>query len=240
MSGSPSAVESDRGVVFVHGAGLGAWIWADVASSLDVPTLAVTFPSEDEREDRLSTLGLQDYVESVRRQIEEWPVERSTVVAHSIGGIVGLDASRLLPDRIEGFVGVSAAIPEPGGSFLSCYPVHRRLVQRVVMGLAGTKPPDSAIRTSLCNGLSDAQADRVVEQFRPESRRLYTDESTAEIPDVPSLYVKTTDDNELSLSMQESMVATLRPDDVTAIDAGHLPMLSHPDGLADALNEFIE
>ncbi len=108
------------------------------------------------------------------------------------------------------------------------------------MRLAGTKPPDEAIHKSLCNGLSDAQADRVVEQFRPESRRLYTDESSAEIPDVPSLYVKTMDDNELSRSMQDAMVATIQPDDVATIDAGHMPMLSHPDELAGLLNEFDE
>lgn len=228
--------QPDWGVVFVHGAGLDTWIWEEVASALDAAHLAVAFPPEDDR----ATFGLAGYVDHVRRQIDEWSVGQVTIVAHSIGSVVGLDVAKELPDRVAGFVGVSAAIPKPGGSFLSCYPVHQRLIRHVVMRLAGTKPPDGAIRKSLCNGLSDAQADRVVEQFRPESRRLYTDESSAEIPDVPSLYVKTMDDNELSRSMQDAMVATIQPDDVATIDAGHMPMLSHPDELAGLLNEFDE
>lgn len=143
-----------------------------------------------------------------------------TIVAHSIGGVVSLDVAKELPDRTSGFVGVSAAIPKPGGSFLSCYPVHQRLIRHVVMRLAGTKPPDGAIRKSLCNGLSDAQADRLVEEFQLESRRLYTDESSAEIPDVPTLYVKTATDNELSLAFQETMAANLRADESTRCRSG--------------------
>ncbi len=71
---------------------------------------------------RPRTLGLAGYVDHVRRQIDEWSVGQVTIVAYSIGGVVSLDVAKELPDRVAGFVGVSAAIPKPGGSFLSCYP----------------------------------------------------------------------------------------------------------------------
>lgn len=59
--------QPDRGVVFIHGAGLDTWIWEGVTSALDAPHLAVAFPPEGDR----ATLGLADYVAHVRREIDE-------------------------------------------------------------------------------------------------------------------------------------------------------------------------
>lgn len=235
-----TASDEPYGVVSIHGAGLDTWIWDAVTPALEVPHLPATFPARDGDREGTAGLGLRDYVDHVCQQIEGWPPTEIVLVAHSIGGVVGKEVAEVLADRVVGFVGVCAVIPELGGSFLSCYPPHQRLIQRAVMRVAGTKPPDAVIRKSLCNGLSEAQTDRIVERFRPESRKLYTDASTAEIPDVQSLYVKTMDDNELSLSLQEAMIDNLRPDEVATIDAGHVPMLSHPDQLAGLVNAFNE
>lgn len=235
-----TASEETRSVVSIHGAGLDTWIWNEITPALEGPHLPATFPARDGDREGTAGLGLRDYVEHVCRQIEEWPPMEIVLVAHSIGGVVGKEVAEILADRVVGFVGVCAAIPEPGGSFLSCYPPHQRLIQRAIMRVAGTSPPDAVIRKSLCNGLSEAQADRIVKQFRPESRKLYIDTSTAEIPDVQSLYVKTTHDNELSVSLQETMIDNLRPDGVATIDTGHVPMLSCPNQLAGLLNAFNE
>lgn len=233
-----TASDEPSGVVTIHGAGLDTWIWDAVTPSLEGPHLPAAFPARDGDREETAGLGLREYVDHVCQQIEAWPPAEIVLVAHSIGGVVGKEVAEVLEDRVVGFVGVCATIPEPGGSFLSCYPPHQRLIQRAVMRVAGTSPPDAVIRKSLCNGLSEAQADRIVEQFRPESRKLYVDASTAEISDVPSLYVKTMADNELSLSLQEAMIENLQPDEVATIDAGHVPMLSHPDQLASVLNAF--
>lgn len=240
MTSDRETPQEEFGLVLLHGAGLGSWIWEDVSPHLDVPDLAVSFPGRDGERGGTAGLGLDDYASHVRRQIEAWSVERVVLVTHSIGGVVGIEAAGRLPDRVVGFVGVSAAIPEPGGSFLSCLPLHQRVFQRAILRLVGTKPPDRMIRSSLCKGLSADHADRVVEGFTPESRELYTDGTTATVPDCPTLYVETTEDPELSDSMQETMAANLHADEVVTVAAGHLPMLSHPGELADALNEFAD
>lgn len=236
----PVASNNTHGVVSIHGAGLDSWIWNEITPVLEGPHLPVTFPARNGDHEGTGGLGLRDYVDHVCRQIEEWPPTEIVLVAHSIGGVIGKEVAEALPDRVVGFVGVCAAIPEPGGSFLSCYPPHQRLIQHAVMRLMGTKPPNSVIRNSLCNGLSEVQTDRIVEQFRPEARKLYTDPSTAELPDVKTLYVKTLQDNELSPSLQDRMIGTLQTEEVTRIDAGHMPMLSHPDKLASVVNAFNE
>jgi pimeloyl-ACP methyl ester carboxylesterase len=230
--------DPECGFVYVHGAGLDGWIWDDLAQLQDAPHLSASFPGRGNDPGVPKGTTLQAYVDHVREQIEEWPIERVVVVSHSIGGIVALEAISGLPDTVVGFVGLCAAVPKPGGSFLSCYPLHQRLVQRAVIRLVGTRPPDSAIRDTLCSGLSEEHTSRIITGFVPESRRLFTDERTAGVPDVPTLYVRTTNDRELPPSLQEEMIANLDADAVATIDSGHMPMLSNPRELADVLREF--
>lgn len=227
-------------MVFIHGAGLETWIWKEVTTYLDVPHRAVSFPGRKSESNSTEGLGLDDYTDYVRRQIDEWLGKNIVLVSHSIGGVVGLTVARELSERVGGFVGLSAAIPSSGGSFLSCYPLHMRLFLSATMRIMGTKPPDGMLRNSLCHGVSDAQTDRVVEEFTPESRRLYTDSCNASVPNVRTLYIKTTEDKEFSNSLQDAMAENLDADDVATIGSGHLPMLSHPESVAEAVNDFTE
>lgn len=224
--------------MYIHGAGLDEWIWDDLATLQDTPHLSASFPGRDDGSGVPAGSTLQTYVDHVCEQIEEWPIERVIVVCHSVGGVVGLETVNRLPDTVVGFVGLCAAIPKPGASFLSCYPLHQRIVQRAVIRLVGTRPPDSVIRNSLCDGLSEEDTSRVITGFVPEARRLFTDERTAGAPDVPALYVETTNDRELPPSLQEDMIANLDADEVATVDSGHMPMLSNPRELADILREF--
>ena len=58
--------QSDIGYVFLHGAGLGAWIWDDIGEKLDYPFLAIDFPGRGKHISiATKTLSLKDYVESV-------------------------------------------------------------------------------------------------------------------------------------------------------------------------------
>lgn len=226
--------------MYVHGAGLDTWIWNDLTQLQDTAHLCASFPDRGRELGVRKGLGLQEYADHVCRQIEEFSADNVIVVSHSVGGVIGLEAASRLREKVAGFVGVCAAIPTPGNSFLSCYPFHQHLVQRVIVRVIGTKPPDSAIRDSLCAGLSEEHTSRVIDQFTPESRRLFTDECTAAIPDVPTLYVKTTNDKEMSSSLQDTMSTNLRADEVRTIESGHMPMLSNPRELAEVLKDFRE
>lgn len=240
MPAGTGNTDSEPSVVSIHGAGLRPWIWDEWSASLAAPHFAASFPGRDERTEHLKTIGLAEYVDHVQHQIENWAVENVVLVVHSIGGVVGLEVARRLPDRVVGFVGVCAAIPKPGESFLSCYPFHQRLFRRAIMRVAGTKPPDATVRRSLGEGVSDDTLDRIVYQFIPEARRLYTDRITAPPPPVSTAYIKTMRDAEFAPALQDSMIANLEVDEVATIDAGHLPMLSHPYELADIVNAYLE
>jgi pimeloyl-ACP methyl ester carboxylesterase len=228
----------DIGLVFVPGAGLGGWIWEPIAARLDAPYRFADYPGREGNGNGTKGLRLDDYVGHVRAQVDELPADRIAIVAHSLGGVVALKLAEGLPDRLAGFVGVGAAIPHDGGSFISSLPVGKRALMTVLIRVAGTKPPESVIRRGLCSDLGTAEADEVVRRFVPESRAVYFERCQASLPRVPRMYVCLTEDQEFGVPLQRTMASNLGTDDVREIPSGHMPMLSRPDELAGLINEF--
>jgi len=231
--------QKEIGFVFVNGAGLNGRIWERVAKDLDYPCLFAEFPGRDGEDEQRLQLTLQQYADTVQRQVKEWGVKQIILVAHSLGGQVALQAAEALKDRLAGFVAVGAAIPKPGGSFLSSLPWPKRTILSLLMKKMGTKPPESAIRAGLCNDLASEDADSIVKGFVPESYRVYADRLDGSLPDVPRLYIRLEKDKEFSSSLQARMIRNLAPQQVRTLETGHLPMLGDPAGLRKLLLEFI-
>ncbi len=226
------------GIIFIHGAGLGGWIWHDVTKNISVPHICADYTSLERSN---SKTILNDYVEATYQQVEQLRVERVVIVAHSVGGVVGAELSIKLGDRLAAFVGVSAAIPKPGGSFVSTLPFPQKIILPIILKLAGTKPPESAIRSGLGNGLSPSQTDKVVAKFQQESLHLYIDKiSNIPISKVRTMYLRTTNDKEFSLSMQNASIANLNEAKVFDINSGHMPMLSNADMVSKHINDVLK
>ncbi|OXS57566.1 alpha/beta hydrolase [Cohnella sp. CIP 111063] len=230
--------QRDIGFVFVHGAGLNGRIWERVADGLDYPCLFAEFPGRVGEEEMRRELTLKQYADTVVRQVKEWGVGRIVFVAHSLGGQVALQAAEELRDRLAGFVAVGAAIPKPGGSFLSALPWPKRTILSLMMKKMGTKPPESVIRAGLCKDLDPEDADSVVKGFVPESIRVYADRFDGSLPDVPRLYIRLEKDKEFGSSLQARMIRNFAPQRVRTLETGHLPMLGDPAGLRKLLLEF--
>jgi pimeloyl-ACP methyl ester carboxylesterase len=227
------------GFVFIHGAGLESRIWGRVVEGLKNPFLLVDFPQREGEKAWRQKLSLQDYVTHIERQIQAWEVHKFIIVAHSIGGVLALKIADIMADRLVGFIAVGATIPKKGGSFLSIFPFAKRSLMRVLLHVFGTQPPESAIRKVLCSDLSTEQATEIVRSFVSESMHIYTDRIEAQAPNVSKLYLKLTEDQELSLSQQDEMVANFNPQHIELLESGHLPMLSKPDELRLALHAFL-
>ena len=77
----------------------------------------------------------------------------------------------------------------------------------------------------------------------PSSGASYVDSlpGLGEIPaSMPTTYVRLTSDRGLSPTVQDKMIARLHDPRVEAIEAGHLPMLGHPDQIAGLLNPLLD
>lgn len=231
MNKQNNTSHNEIGYVFLSGAGLGPWIWEDVANALKGPSVSVEYPKTPEA-------GIEEYAQAALSQVKNMPVQKVIVVGHSLGGVVGLKIALALGDRLAGFVAVSASIPRNGGSFLSSLPFPQKLVMPLIIRFAGTKPSDEAIRKGYCNDLSAEQTSEVIRRYTPESAKIYSDISALPPSSVPKLYIKTTNDNEFPSALQDTMQHNLETEKVATIDSGHLPMLSKPKELAVLLDDF--
>lgn len=227
------------GIVFLHGAGLGSWIFDEVLPFIPHPVLAVNFPNRNNETDANKSLSLEGYLYPVVQEINDWDQDKIVIVAHSIGGVVGLKLAEALPEKIVGFIAVSAPIPKNGSSFLSCFPFFKRIVISALMKIVGTKPPAAAIKEGLCNDLTEKQTQKIINRFTPESTLLYTQKTFAKIPGCSKLYIKTIKDKEISSELQERFAENLKASNTISINSGHLPMLSHPQQFAAIINNFI-
>ncbi len=231
-------MKKNFGVVLIHGAGLGNYIWEKITPLLEYPYLTVNFPGRNGK--TIRSLTLDDYFKHVIKQIDEWDKKELVIVAHSIGGIIGLKVAEHVAQRMKGFIGISSVIPSKRGSFLSCFPLPKRMFMSLMIRTVGTKPPDSAIKHSLCNDLSQDDTKKVIDNFIPESKYLYLDKSNVAAINFPSLYIRTSKDNEFPLSLQDNMIRNLSSPVITTLESGHLPMLSVPKEFTTELNNFIQ
>ncbi|RAW02079.1 alpha/beta fold hydrolase [Pseudochryseolinea flava] len=228
---------SKIGVVLIYGAGLGSFVWDSVKPQLDFPVLTIEFPNRGAGDTANDTLSFNDYRNAALDQIERWGYKRFVIVTHSIGGCIGLSLMDLLSDKVAGFVGIGAAIPRHGGSFISSLPFPQRIVMPLVMKFFGTKPPQKSIAYEYCNDLNAEQSTEILRCFTAEAKGLYTGKVFYEKTAVKSLYVKLTNDNSFPLPLQDKMANTLGAE-VTSLATGHLPMVSNPTALAKIFNEF--
>jgi pimeloyl-ACP methyl ester carboxylesterase len=235
-----NATQENIGIVFLHGAGLGAWIWEDVIKRVvSYPCLAIDLPGRGKHSSTTTNnLTLKNYVESVLADIDQFDHQKIIIVAHSISGVIGLEISNRLKDRICGFIAISASIPSVNSSYISSMPLATNLFLRLMFKFSGTRPPEIALRNGLCEDLEKEQTFNVIKRFIPESKYLYTDKIHAQNVPVNSLYIRLKDDKAFSESIQNRMIANLNAKQIIDINSGHLPMLSNSDELARILNTF--
>ncbi len=161
------------------------------------------------------------------------------VVAHSVGGVVGAQLLSDVPDRVKGFIGIAAAIPIPGRSFFASLPFPASMVLSAITRMAGTRPPDKAIRGTLAAGLRETTANRIVTEFAPESQALYRHRvGPRRVP--PSRgYLETTNDKEMSHTLQQRFANNLDARWRATLPTGHLPMLEDASATAAAIENFL-
>jgi pimeloyl-ACP methyl ester carboxylesterase len=216
-------------ILFLGGAGLPAWIWDEVRSDLPVESVVAAYPKSADT--RLGACAA-----AVLAQAPEGPV---TIVAHSLGGVVASEIVAAAPERVAGLLGIAASFPAAGRSFLAALPAPQRVVVGLVMRLAGTRPPEKAIRSALCTGLDAEVTARIVAEFAPESAHLYRDPVAARTFPARSGFVVTTADRQVPVPRQDGYAAELGSGFRRELPTGHLPMLEDPAALAKVIGEFL-
>lgn len=227
------------GIVLIHGAGLGSFIWDDLKPLIKTPVLTIEFPNREVGDKANNNLTFDDYKKSAVEQIEKWGIDNFVIVTHSIDGCVGLSLTDYFAEKVVGFVAISSAVPTNGNSFISCLPFPQSLLMPLILNLFGTKPPQKVIEQTLCNDLTSEQTSEIVKRFTPEAKLLYTTKVNYTNLEIKSLYIKLTNDKGFPVQLQDKMIKNLTAQKVVTLDSGHLPMMSKPKELSEILNGFI-
>lgn len=215
-------------LLFLSGAGLPGWIWDDTRAALPEAGDVAPRPFAPDAD-------VDAYARQALEAAHDGPL---TIVAHSAGGVIAAQLAMLAPGRVVGVLAVTAVIPKAGHSFVSSMPYPNRLLLPTILRLAGTRPPDTTIRTSLAAGVDTATTDRLINDFTPESRAYFTSCVSAELTAPVRGYVTTSDDAELPIALQHRYATRLRPTFTRTLTSGHLPMLTHPNQLAETITDF--
>jgi len=233
-------MNNNNGIVLIHGAGLGNYVWSEINPHLKYPVLTINFPNRETGGTSNKNTSFEEYMTSAIQQIESWDKDQITIVAHSIGGCLGLKLNDYFQEKLSRFIGISAIIPKSGESFTDCFPFPQKLILPIILKLFGTKPPAKSIEKELCNDLPSSKSEEIIKRFSPESVKLYTTKINYNSIPEQRLFIKLLNDNALNQDIQNKMIRNLNCKNIVELDSGHLPMLSKPKELAGIINEFLE
>jgi pimeloyl-ACP methyl ester carboxylesterase len=232
--------------VIVHGAWQNAAAWSAVVKRLEAnghTAVAVDLPGRDIASGE-NQPSLEDYRRTVLAAVEAAGVP-VTLVGHSFGGFTISNVAEAAPASIKTLVYVAAYLPVTGESLqtLSATDSGSSFTQEnFVMApdwtyaevlerdraliFANDAPPDlqRRITTAL-----------VREPLAPLAEKVTL--SADRFGKVRKVYVRTMRDHAVSPALQDRMLARTTVAKVLAIDTGHAPSLTNPDGLALLLAE---
>jgi pimeloyl-ACP methyl ester carboxylesterase len=237
--------------VLVHGGGSTARFWDRVVGLLPGRALAVDLPGRGAHPADLATITVEDEVASVVGDIEAAAIDDAVVlVAHSSGGLVVPGVVAALGDRVERIVLNAALVPPEGGCGLDgMQPRHAAgLSAAVETAMAEGRtitlpgPPDDPEQFRTTYGgdpLTDDDLAFVVDPVRcvPDTIHHYFQPVRWSLArGIPVTYVLNQRDRPIPPALQEEMLGRLPdPPTVVRLPTGHLPAVTHPDQLAEAV-----
>lgn len=235
--------DADTGAVLIHGSMFGAWLWDRVVPHLSCPSIAVDLPGRGNHPAEPSGVRLDDAADSVVGDIEAAGFRRVVLVGHSLGGVVALRAADVLGPRAIGLMFISCVAPRDGCSWVDELPVANRAILNVVLRLQrhGARAPERSFRASSGSDVDeDTMRSMILPRLVPEAPRLFLDRvAWGRARSVPRSFLRLTRDREIAPDLQDRIIAHLAPVDVIDIDSGHLPMITRPKDVADAIDRMV-
>lgn len=223
-------------VVFLHGAGTGAWVWERAMNELPVPAIALDVPG------RSAGATPEGCVDALVAELDQRGIDSVILVMHSLAGVLAPGLAARLGARVKRCIFVAAVIPPSGGSFVDALGFVNRFILRILFKLnpKGLTPSPEMLRAELCNDLSPQDSEQLISRFTPEMPGLYLTPVGAFSPLPNATYIKLLKDQSVPPARQETMLPRLAQPVVRELDTGHMAMLAAPKALADLIMKEVE
>jgi pimeloyl-ACP methyl ester carboxylesterase len=233
-------------LVLVHGGGFSGSCWDELEPLLTGTVIAVDLPGRGRTPKDLGSVTISDFVGSVTSEIVARDLTDVTLVGHSMAGVTLPGVAERIPDRISHLVFVSCAVPPDGTPLADVLgdlsPAVQQVAARIgddVVDSQGALHADLA-RAMFCNDMDEPTAESTLARRVPETLKVLSEPTdlTGLRHPIPRTYVRLTRDASITLDAQNMMIANLGEVGVVDLDAGHMAMISDPQGLAAILNGF--
>jgi pimeloyl-ACP methyl ester carboxylesterase len=231
-------------VVLVHGAFATDQVWGHVAARLQAAghdVVTVNLPGRPGRPTPPANVTLTMHRDTVLAALEL--LDRpAIVVGHSFAGIVISAAAEAAPEKIDTLVFVAAYLPEDGDSLVS-------MAQQdpdASIGPNLTIDPVNSIAVVAYAARAELFVNDGPDGLKAKLPDLIVDEpltplgTPVELSDqrfgrVRKAYVRTALDQVISPAFQARMIKRAQVRTLATLQTGHLPFLTDPDGLANAI-----
>lgn len=235
--------------ILIHGAWQGSWVWQDFAPLLAkagfVPH-AIDLPGNGADDTPLKDVSLDLYLDHIGALIEKLEGD-VLIIAHSGGGVVGTALGERYSQRIKAIAYIAGMMLPSGWSFGTVL-AEERAEERGLLGIGpylhwnegrtvSSVPAEAGAKIFLNDMPFDvalAGAENLTPQAEPG--RAFKTEWTAErFGTIPRIYVECAQDLSVLRPIQQAMQNAVPGAHRIALDAGHVPHVSQPQVLADAL-----
>jgi pimeloyl-ACP methyl ester carboxylesterase len=224
-------------MVLVHGGGFDRRCWDRMLPFLGDDVLAVDLPGRGGNPADLSTIHVADFVDSVVDDIVSHDLGDVVLVGHSLAGVTIPQVAGRVADRVRALVFVSCAVPADGQSVYDTLDPAIQALSDQPSPEPGALGPDLA-RAVFFNDVDDPEVlTWGLSILVPEAPAAIRDPMVLSTvpPDTPRTWVRLLDDQIVETEKQDRFIDNLGGADVVDLDAGHMAMISRPEGLAAVL-----
>jgi pimeloyl-ACP methyl ester carboxylesterase len=235
--------EMKTGFVLLPGAGMSDWLWSSLMPLLNGPAMVISPRIPDNTKEKRLSISFKEVMDFHIEQIVKSGFEQVIVVGHSGAGLIAGALGKEEP-HVKHVVFIAANIPQNGKTAIDVFPeeIQRKNIEAIKaqaeFDSLSLKNLETMFVSYFCNTCTEKQIQFILNQkFYPEPVCAITAKMNWDnYPKIGKSYVICSKDKTLTLDQQKILAGNLGIQDLTIIDSGHLPMISHKEDLAKVLN----
>ena len=231
-----------HGFLLIPGAGLSDWIWQFVVPKLQAEVICVDRRLFVNNEHMRRTAVFSDCIHYLNHLIEKSGFDQVTVVSHSAAGLLGAGLGKC-NSKVNRLVFISANIPANGKTAIDALDPDMKamMLSNAVSQLPLDSLPmlqmEKMFREKFCNTCTEVTIQTLLKQeYMTEPLCLVTEQMNwDDYPEISKTYIVLTKDLIVPAAGQIYMAKRFGIEDLNYLSSDHLPMLSHPEQLAQLL-----